>query len=219
MVKIDLHVHTCYSRDGWMNVEKLYVTARRRGLNGLAVTDHNTIKGALELVKIVPPDFKVIVGEEIRAKEGEVTALFLKEEIPGNLGIEETIKLIKEQGGLAGVPHPFGSFRRSRICKDVLHIIIGQVDFIEIFNARNLFPQDDWKALKVAKEQGLAETAGSDAHFSSEVGRAFVEMDNFKTPEEFIRNLRSARLFIKRSPPWVHVATKWVKMRGQCRTV
>ena len=105
------------------------------GLNCIAITDHNTIVGALEVQRIAP--FKVIVGEEIGSSEGEVTGLFLKEEVPRGLPPVETARRIKSQGGLVSIPHPFDRFRRGVISRRGLDDLLPYVDIVEVFNSRN----------------------------------------------------------------------------------
>ncbi len=222
MLKIDMHVHTRYSPDSLLSEKAIISTCAKRGLTGVAITDHNTIEGALALKKLAPPDFKVIVGEEIDTQEGEIMGYFLEEAIPPQLPLEETIERIKVQGGLVGIPHPFGSFRKSKIKKDALERLINpalahkdevkRVDIIEVFNSRNIYVKDNQKALSLARENGFAMVVGSDAHLNSEVGRAYVELNSFNTPQEFLRNLHSARLITNRSSLWVHMVTICAKL-------
>jgi predicted metal-dependent phosphoesterase TrpH len=195
-----------------MSERAVIAACEKKGLDGVAVTDHNTIEGALIVRKIAPPNFVVIVGEEIRTKEGEILGYFLKEEIPAQRSIEETIERTKDQGGLVGIPHPFGSFRKSNIKISALERIIERVDFIEVFNSRNIFAKDDKKALILSQEKVLPPLIGSDAHLSCEVGKAYVEIDFFNNPQEFLQKLHSARLFTDRGPLWVHFVTKWLKL-------
>ena len=210
MLKIDMHVHTHYSRDGFMSEYAIVAACQKKDLSGVAVTDHNTIKGALDLKKIAP--FKVIIGEEIKTQEGEIMGYFLHEEIPPLLPLGETIRIIRAQGGLVGIPHPFGSLRRSKIKQEALERIIDQVDIIEVFNSRNIFAKDNQLAAAFAQKHRLASVAGSDAHISCEVGKSYIEIGDFNDPRHFLNNLKSARLVTKKSGLWVHAVTKWVKL-------
>ncbi|MFX0195981.1 MAG: PHP domain-containing protein [Candidatus Hodarchaeota archaeon] len=207
-----MHVHSWCSPDGRMSEMAIIATCKKKGLDGVAITDHNTIKGALALKKIAPPNFVVIVGEEIQTREGEIMGYFLKEEIPPQLSIEETLERIKLQGGLVGIPHPFGSFRRSKIKASALERIINRVDFIEVFNSRNVFEKDDKMALILSQEMGLAPVVGSDGHLSCELAKAHVEIHNFDTPQQLLQNLHSAKFITKRSGLWVHFVTKCLKL-------
>jgi len=103
-------MHTVYSRDGAIKPADAIRIAKKRGLDGIAVTDHDTIRGGLEALKLRPEDLDVIVGAEIKTDRGDVIGLFLNEEIRERDHIE-VIEAIRRQGGVAVVPHPFDSMR------------------------------------------------------------------------------------------------------------
>jgi predicted metal-dependent phosphoesterase TrpH len=128
MLKADLHSHTHFSKDCLTTPEKYVATCLKRGINCIAVTDHNSIQGGLAVRKIAP--FQVIVAEEVRTTEGEITGLFLTEEIPARLTPEETVRRIKEQGGLVSVPHPFDRFRGEPLKEGAIQRILPQADII-----------------------------------------------------------------------------------------
>lgn len=212
MLKVDLHLHTLYSRDCLTSLKIIISLCRRRGLGMLAITDHNTIAGALALREIAP--FPVIVGEEIKTSRGEMLAYFLKEEIPPGLSPEETIARIREQGGMVSISHPFDRLRQESMEEEALMEIIDQVDALEVFNARTIFPEDNNRAEKLALERGLLRTAGSDAHTPFEIGRAWVEMPPFdpEDKESFLVALAQGKVGGRLSPPWVHFVTSLVKL-------
>lgn len=210
-MKVDMHVHTCYSKDATLSLETIMESYERRGLDGVAITDHSTIAGALALKEIAP--FLVIVGEEIETTRGEILGLFLKEEIPGGLRPEEAMARIREQGGLVGVPHPLDRLRRSAMRQVALLDILDELDFLEGFNSRVTFPSDNRKAQALAQARGLPITAGSDAHTAYEIGRAYVEMPNFNGREGFLEALKEAQIFGRLSPPWIHLVSTWTKLR------
>lgn len=210
-MKVDMHVHTCYSKDATLSLETIMESCERRGLDGAAITDHNTIAGALALKEIAP--FLVIVGEEIDTTRGEILGLFLKEEIPGGLMPEEAMARIREQGGLVGVSHPLDRLRRSAMRQVALLDILDELDFLEGFNSRVTFPSDNRKAQALAQARGLPITAGSDAHTAYEIGRAYVEMSNFNGREGFLEALKEAQIFGRLSPPWIHLVSTWTKLR------
>ena len=210
-MKVDMHVHTCYSKDATLSPETIMESCRRRGLDGVAITDHNTIAGALALKEIAP--FLVIVGEEIDTTKGEILGLFLKEEIPGGLTPEEAMARIREQGGLVGVPHPLDRLRRSAMRQVALLDILDELDFLEGFNSRVSFSSDNRKAQALAQARGLPMTAGSDAHIAYEIGRAYVEMPPFNDPEDFLESLAQGRIVGHLSPLWIHLVSTWTKLR------
>ena len=187
LLRADLHVHTCYSPDSRASLEDIIKVCQRKGINCLAITDHNTIAGALKLKKLAP--FSVIVGEEIMTLSGEVIGYFLQEEIPRGLSAEETVARIKSQGGLVCLPHPFDHLTRSPLRSREREKLLGKIDIIEVFNARTVFPRASAKARRFARHNGFLASAGSDAHLPHEVGNAYVEMPPFNGPEDFLAKL------------------------------
>lgn len=212
LLRGDFHIHTWYSKDSLLSPQRLVERAVQVGLSCIAVTDHNTIAGALAVQRCNPP-FTIIVGEEIKSAQGEIIGLFLKEPVPSRLSALETVKRIKEQGGVVSVPHPFDHFRRSVIQYEALIEILPYVDIIEAFNARNLLLRDSEKAGRFAVEHGKLMAAGSDSHASVELGSVFVELPEFQGPEEFLQALRQSRIIGKRSNPLVHLLSRYAKTK------
>jgi len=198
LLKADLHVHTCYSKDSTSPLEKIVQHCLDNSINCLAITDHDTISGALEIKRIAP--FTVIVGEEVLTACGEVIGLFLTEEIPPRLSPEETVARIKEQGGLVCIPHPFDRFRpHSRLRRDALERIKHDVDLIEVFNSRTYLLRDSARALQFAQSHGLPGTVGSDAHIIREIGRSFIELPEFNDAEQFRQALGQGKIFTSKT--------------------
>ena len=171
-MKIDMHVHTRHSRRcGWMSPHRLIKEAVEKGLDGLAVTDHNTIEGAMEVLDIVRDEYvklEVIVGEEISTDRGEVLAYFINEVIdPGPF--EDVIAAIRRSGGVSAVPHPFDKIRKGF---SGMEEVLGEVDAIEVINSRCLFNK---RALDLCLDRKKPMLGGSDAHFYGEVGRGWTE--------------------------------------------
>jgi hypothetical protein len=210
-----MHVHTCYSPDSDLSLEMLMEACWRKGLDGVAITDHNTIAGALRLRQMAP--FLVIVGEEIETTRGEILGLFLEEAIPPGLSPQEAIAAVRAQGGLVGVPHPLDRLRRSAMGKASLLEIIEGIDFLEGFNSRVTFPNDNRRAQELALTWGLPITAGSDAHTAYELGRAYVELADFNYAEEFLEALKEGHVFGHLTPLWIHLITTWAKLRRRLR--
>jgi len=211
LLKADLHVHTAYSMDCAMPLEQVIARCLEIGINCLAIADHGTIAGALRLKEMVP--FPIIIAEEIMTPFGEIMGLFLSEEIPNKLSAEETIARIKAQDGLVCIPHPYDKLRLSAFKNQALETIMSQVDIIEVFNSRSLFPGNSARAWRLARKYGKLTSAGSDAHTPYEIGNAYVEMPEFNGKDEFVESLAQGRIFNHRSNPLVHLASTWARLK------
>ncbi len=171
-MKIDLHIHTNFSFDGFDTPKEVVKAALRKKVDCICITDHGEIKGAVEALKYAfDQSLLVLPGIEIATKSGDVLGINVKKRIPDGLSVRETIKKIKKQGGLAIIPHPFWSFRNFRSKKKSLWLADG----LEVFNA-NIFAFVNKKSFKFSKKYGMAFTAGSDAHKAKFVGRAYLEI-------------------------------------------
>jgi len=212
-VRVDLHTHTEYSSDSELPLVRAVEGWQRAGIDCVAITDHNTIAGALALREWAP--LRIIVGSEVRTCEGEIIGLFLEEEIARGLTPEETIRQIRDQAGLVMIPHPFDRFRGSRLSEAALMRILPQVDIFEVFNARTAFERDNRRAAALADEHGLIPAVGSDSHTAHELGRSYVEMSDFDSPQTFLESLRAGRLVKRQSSWFVHAFTRWAKLRSR----
>lgn len=215
-VKVDLHMHSYYSKDSLNSFDDIIRTCRRKGLDVICLTDHNTVDGALRLRESSP--VPVIVGEEIATSAGELLAWFLEKTIPSGLSPGETLARIREQGGVVGISHPADTIRREAMRRPTVLQIIDQIDALEIFNSRCLLPRFNLDAQALARERGLPGTAGSDAHSIGEIGHAYLEMPSFSTRDEFLQNLPRAVVHGRLSLPWVHLTTTFVKRLRRLRT-
>jgi len=215
-LRADFHSHTNYSRDSVISPRSFIEGCLRKGVNCVAVTDHNEIEGAFVIEKLAQEaggGLKVIVGEEVKTAEGEIIGLFLKELVPRGMTPEETIRCIHEQGGLVVIPHPYDVFRRSVIKRDALERIKGEVDAVEGFNCRNILARHDEKARDLARGVAKPLTLGTDAHSPWELGGAVLEMDDFETPQELLQALAGGRIVGRRSLPVVHWISTYAKVR------
>ncbi len=212
MLRADLHVHTYFSHDCVTPLERVVDRCVWSGLNCIAVTDHNTIRGALAMKEMAP--LTIIVGEEIKTADGDIIGLFLNEEVPSGLTAFATARRIRAQGALVSIPHPFDKFRSSVIRPEALEDILPLADIVEGFNARNILPQSDRMAMALAEAHNLAISAVSDAHTAREVGRTYVEMPEFDgTALGFLAALRQGTLVTHRSNPLVHMTSRYQKLR------
>ena len=212
-LRADFHSHSHYSRDSVISPRSFIANCLRKGVDCIAVTDHDEIEGAFVIQRLAQGQLKVIVGEEMKTAEGELMGLFLKELVPRGLTPEETIRCIHEQGGLAVVPHPYDIFRRSVIKPRALERIKGQVDAIEGFNARNILARHDERAQELARGVAKPTTLGTDAHSPWELGGAVLELDDFETPQELLQALAGGRIIGRRSLPMVHWISTYAKVR------
>ncbi len=216
-ITIDLHVHTHYSGCSNLRPERIEPLALENGLNTVAICDHNSLDGALETAALAK-FITVIIAEEIVTTQGEIIGYFLTEHIPPGLSPLETVAEIKRQGGLASVPHPFDRLRSSRLRTSALKQVIDSIDMIEVFNARNMLNRPDRKLLNFSRKLGVIPIVSSDAHLACEIGRATMVMENYESPDDFLGKLREARCFTRKSPLWVHAATKLIRLRSAKRS-
>jgi predicted metal-dependent phosphoesterase TrpH len=191
-LRLDLHSHTWYSHDSLLKPEHFVEACLAKGINCIAVTDHNEVDGAKAVQRMAP--FKVIIGEEIRTRDGEISGLFLKHRIPPNLSAEETIAEIRRQKGLTYVPHPFAAGVTMRLQKAALDRVINDIDIIEGWNSRGILRSDDLAAQRYALRHGKPFAAGSDSHTRFEIGSAYMEIEDFKTPAQLLKNLKNGVL-------------------------
>jgi hypothetical protein len=201
LITAEFHCHTVYTHDSSNRLPQLLETARRRCLGKLAVTDHNTIRGALKARELDPE--LVVVGEEILTTQGELLGYFLNEEVPPHLSPAETIACLREQGAFIAVPHPFDRMRHGWREAD-LEAVLPDVDALEVFNARCLRGGINARARQFAEERGIPMMAGSDAHALVELGLATVHLPDFSDAEGLRAALCSAQITGKLLSPLDH---------------
>jgi hypothetical protein len=207
-----MHTHSEASPDSRTPIAEQARAIRAAGLDAVCATDHNTIAGALRL-REVADGFRVIVGEEISSRDGEIIGLFLDRAIPRDLSGEETIARIRDQGGIVVVPHPFSINRRYHMRRPSLDRLRTKIDALEVFNAREAVFLNNRAAAAYAREHGILGTAGSDAHRASEIGRAFVEMPDFAGRADFLEALREGLAHGRLSGTTVHLFTRYDRLR------
>ncbi|MBK5331494.1 MAG: PHP domain-containing protein [Ilumatobacteraceae bacterium] len=191
-VRVDMHSHTMWSGDSTTTPDEIAGAVAEAGIDVLCITDHNAIKGAVDLVDRLP--CRVIVGEELRTHAGEIIGLFLNERIPVGVQPDEAAQAIRAQGGIVYIPHPFDPMRRN-ISEPALDALIDArlVDAIEVINAKTSLRSLNERAASIAVAHDLAAGAGSDAHVPDAIGAAYVEMPDFDGPDDFLAKLRLGR--------------------------
>jgi predicted metal-dependent phosphoesterase TrpH len=219
-LKLDMHTHSEYSPDSRTPLAAQAKALVAAGIDVVCATDHNTIEGALRLRELAT-SLRVIVGEEVTTRDGEIIGLFLEKPIPRGLSGEETIARIHEQGGVVSVPHPFSRNRLYHIKREALESLWSQIDCIEIFNAREAFAADNKRAEAYANERKIPGAVGSDAHRVSEIGRAWLEIDEFTDQRSFIESVRNGAVHGRLTGSAIHLATRYDVFRkwlGRRRT-
>lgn len=207
MLRVEFHCHTLASGDCLTRPRTLVETCRRKGIDRIVVTDHNTIRGA-QAAQALDPE-RVIVGEEILTTRGEILAAFVKEEVPPYLSPRETIRRLRDQGAFVSVSHPFDRFREGGWKEDDLLEILPLVDAIEVFNSRCMDRRFNEEARLFAERHNVAGTVGSDAHAAFELGRSILLLDSFESAEGMRAVIRSGIPKTRWSPPWFHLASRF----------
>jgi len=207
MLRVEFHCHTNASKDSLTTPRELVDACRRKGIDRVIVTDHNSIAGA-RAAQALDPEL-VIVGEEIMTTRGEILAAYVTEEIPAKLSPQETIKRLRDQGAFISVSHPFDEFRSGGWKLTDLLEIVPLVDAIEVYNSRCMLPRFNREARQFAEKHDIAGTVGSDAHASFELGRSLLLLDPFEGPDEMRNVVRKGVPKTRWSPPWFHFSSRY----------
>jgi len=194
-LKIDFHVHTCYSRDSSITLKQVVSFAKKRGLDGVAITDHNTVKGAL---KLKTRDILVVPGIEISTLQGHLLGINVTTLVPAKRGMEETIQRIHEAGGIAVAPHP------SAVYKSPPSRQVSSYDAVEVMNASSIpFSVLTYFSKRFAEGLGLPQTGGSDSHYAPEIGSAYTVVETGPDVDEIVDAVKRGATFpIGRGIPW-----------------
>ena len=204
MLAVELHAHSELSHDGRDPVELLLEQAAAVGLDALAVTDHDEIDASLDAVELAPEFGLVgIPGMEVTSEAGHVLALGVREAVPPELPFEETLDRIREQGGIAVIPHPFQSSRHG-VASRITDAQLATADAIEVYNSRLLTGLANRKADRFATAHDLPKTAGSDAHISEMIGQAVTEVGvDERSAEAILEAVAAGRTSVVGSrTPW-----------------
>ncbi len=191
-VRVDMHSHTMWSGDSTTTPQELLDAVVASGIDVLCITDHNAISGAVEMARQLP--CRVIVGEELKTHAGEIIGLFLTKRVPIGTQPADAARLIRDQGGLVYIPHPFDPMRRN-LAEPSMRALTeeGLIDAIEVINAKTSLRSLNARAAEFAEEFDLAAGAGSDAHVPLALGAAYVEMPDFDGAGDFLAKLRVSR--------------------------
>ncbi len=218
-LKFDMHVHSLYSSDSMNSIQAIVRSWKKTGILPL-VCDHDTIHGSVEVYRAIRkerPDIPLILAEEVMTADGEIIGAFLTDEIQPGLSAGETLDEIRSQGAISIIPHPFCSYRDSRITGPALGRIAETVDCIEGYNARMLRGGDNHTAVTYAKSISKPVSVGSDAHTPFELGRNHIVLPPFETPKELLKNLPGGDIVFRitnSNVRYISRAIRAFKMRG-----
>ena len=213
MLRVEFHCHTAFSKDSLTSPRQLIETCRKKHIDRVVITDHDTIAGARAANALDPEH--VIVGEEIMTTRGEILAAFLTDEVPPRLTPQETIRRLRDQGAFISVSHPFDAWRSGGWDEADLLEIAPLVDAIEVYNSRCVDPRFNRLAQAFARDHSLAGTVGSDAHAAFELGRSTLLLEPFTDADGLRRVLGEAILQTTWSPPWFHLISRYARYRKQ----
>jgi len=218
-VIVDFHVHTAYSPDSVITFPRLVEACRRKGVDAVAVMDHDVIEGALEFASLseemrsrgewAP---RIIVGEEVRTSKGEVCGMFISERVPDHLPPRETMELIRGQGGLVYLPHPFDLLKLKRLYAHEVVELTGLIDIVEVSNGKPRFPLANVLARRFLEDNDFLRAAGSDAHEPVHIGAARVEMEDFSGPRDLLEKLAGGTVSCRMYSPFASAFIR-VKLR------
>lgn len=210
-IRIDMHLHTVGSWDCLSDPGQLLDAALAKGYGRIAITDHNRLHVALRMAEAFPD--QIIPGEEVRTAEGiDVIGLYLSEEIPKGTPAEETIRRIREQGGIPYLPHPYAAGKGGGGAH--AEVLGPLCDVIEVFNARLHSRRANERADELARHHGKLRGAGSDAHTVGEVGNAFVDLPaHANRADALLAALSSATTGGREASLLVHLSSTWAKVR------
>lgn len=200
--RVEFHCHTSISSDSSNRLPQLLKAARQRGLQRLAITDHNTIVNSLRARQMDPE--LVIVGEEIKTSAGELLAFFVSEGIPKHTPPMDAVQALKGQGAFICLAHPFDK-RRGHWREEELEPLLPYIDAVEVFNSRCFNPDANRAALEYAQRRRLPMLVGSDAHSLVELGLSTVTLPPFHSADELRMSLLHARLETRPFTPPAHL--------------
>lgn len=195
MFKVDLHTHSEASPDGGISLAQYRAALHTNLLDVIAITDHNRVAFAQEAQKEFGD--QIIVGEEIMTNQGEIIGLYLTELVVPNQSPEDTIKAIKDQGGLVYLPHPFETVRKG-LHPQLVEQLSDDIDIIEVCNGRAFLQNRGEQALVWSRLNNVPGAAASDAHGSRGLGVTYSSMEKQPTQETLVKLLSTAKLITDR---------------------
>lgn len=186
-MRFDLHIHSNHSSDSSLTVDAILRQAVKKGLDGIAICDHNTVEGSLlgiRRARELNLPLVVLPGVEVSTTEGHLLVLGVRENIPQNLPYLETISIARQKGGVVIAAHPFKSGGIGYGARDA--------DAVETFNSRCIFGENT-KAREMAQENGKPGVGGSDSHLLSTIGLAYTDIEAEPDEKSILSAIREGR--------------------------
>ncbi|MHB8958903.1 MAG: PHP domain-containing protein [Candidatus Limnocylindrales bacterium] len=200
--RVDLHCHTSASFDGVSDPAALVARAAERGLTHVAITDHDTLDGALRARDAAPGGLEVLIGCEVNTREGDLVLVFLERPIGRGLSARDAIAAGREQGAVIGIPHPYDHSRRSLLLQPANEELVRLVDWVEVRNGRVTRQAANERAAALATRLGMPGVGVSDAHALIEVGRTYTVMTgDLATPANLLAAMREPMTIVHDGPP------------------
>lgn len=214
----DLHIHSIFSHDGTATIPAILQRAKEVGMDIIAITDHDIIRGSLLAVELAPQyGVQVIPGVEITTADGDLLALGIRKLIPAGLSLMETLMRVGEQGGFCIAPHPVSdavsmhslgvyAIRSALRDRDAARILLG----VETYNAMLLDRGSNEAAKILAERSDVAQTGSSDAHVVDAVGLGSTFFPG-RTPQDLVAALWTGTTQVRVGERWgmAHVAASW----------
>ena len=191
MLTCDLHVHTNYSKDGESSVEEIIRAAEVAGLDAIAITDHDSVDGAMKALAC-ETSVLVIPGIEVTTKQGHLLVLGVTEIIPSGLDVESTVAIARRMGALLILPHPYHVWRHGVARRRKAGMMV--VDAVESFNSRYIVGSANRKAERIALKLGKPCVGGSDAHNARFVGFGRTYVDAEKNVPAILDAIRAGNI-------------------------
>ncbi|NLX12474.1 MAG: PHP domain-containing protein [Phycisphaerales bacterium] len=212
-IKAVFHIHSDYSDDSNLSVERICQLARDNGIGCLALTDHDTIEGARRLAELAGPDLQVIVGQEISTNSGHLIGLFLERKVEPGQSPRKTAEAVRRQGGLVVAPHPFNILFGCSLGRHAREIV-DLIDIVEIQNAQNLLPIANWRAEDFARRVRRPAIVGCDVHHGDRIDACHFRIPDFEGPQGFLDALPQAILVKGRHSLNYFAKTAWLLLRS-----
>jgi predicted metal-dependent phosphoesterase TrpH len=186
-MRFDLHIHSNHSSDSSLTVDEILQQAVMKGLDGIAICDHNTVEGSLlgiRRTRELNLPLIVLPGVEVSTIEGHLLVLGVRENIPQNLPYFETINIARQKGGVVIAAHPFKGGGIGNGARDA--------DAIETFNSRCILSENT-RAREMAREYGKPEVGGSDSHLLSTIGLAYTDIEAEPDEKSILSAIREGK--------------------------